>query len=278
MKALTSQGIPIHVDGDPNSGDLIEWILQQGGGQGATGQPGVTGAAGVGITGPSGVTGPAGVSITGPAGVTGVAGVGFTGPAGVGFTGPAGVGITGPAGVTGVAGVGVTGSPGVTGPAGVGATGSPGVTGIAGAAGATGPAGVGAALCLPLVADSAAITLTNMALALGFFNASHRYASKVDLTNFTQCRLVVNKQGTAGAAASKIILRYRTSFDATPANWSDIGSSEVSCAINVQNTVVVSNWINLVAGAKADVFICPLMSGGDGALDPIVGSIVAQFK
>lgn len=248
MKALTSQGIPIHVDG--YAGDLIDYILSQA----SQGPQGETGAAGVGFTGPAGITGPAGVSITGPAGVTGVAGVGITGPAGV--TGVAGVGTTGPAGVTGVAGVGITGSPGVTGAAGVGT----------------------AALCIPLVADSAAITLTNMALALGFFNASHRYALKADLTNFTQVRLVVNKQGTAGAAASKIILRYRTAFDATASNWSDIGESEVSCAINVQNTVVVSSWINLAAGAKADVFIVPLMSGGDGALDPIVGTIVAQFK
>lgn len=133
-------------------------------------------------------------------------------------------------------------------------------------------------IVIPLVADSAAVALTNMAAALNFFNSSHRHATKVDLTGFTQVRLLVNKQATAGAAASKVILRYRTAFDATAANWSDIGSSEVSCAINVQNTVIDSGWINLVAGAKADVFICPLMSGGDGALDPAVGSVTAQFK
>ena len=98
------------------------------------------------------------------------------------------------------------------------------------------------------------------------------------MTAFTQVRLVVNKQGTAGAAASKVILRYRTAFDTTAANWLDIGTREVSCAINSQNNVVVSNWINLAAGAKADVFVCPLMSGGDGVLDPIVGSVTAQFK
>lgn len=213
---------------------------------------------------------------TGPAGVTGSPGVsGATGAPGV--TGPAGVGATGPQGVTGVAGVaGATGSPGVTGSPGI--TGSAGVAGATGSPGVTGAPGAGAALSIPLVADAAGMTLTNMALALGFLNASHRFAIKADLTSFTQCRLIVNKQGTAGAAASKIILRYRTAFDATPANWSDIGSSEVSCAINVQNTVIVTGWIDLVAGAKADVFICPLMSGGDGALDPIVGNVVAQFK
>ena len=133
-------------------------------------------------------------------------------------------------------------------------------------------------MCVTFVADGAGLALTNMALALGFLAASHRFATKADLTNFTQVRLIVNKQVTAGAAASKIILRYRTAFDATPANWADIGTSEVSCAINVQNTVLATAWINLAALARADVFICPIMSGGDGALDPTVGNVAAQFR
>ena len=198
-------------------------------------------------------------------------------------------GDTGSQGIQGVQGVpgadGADGADGAQGPQGNpgadgddGAQGPQGIQGVQGNAGAQGPAGPTSLLCIPLVADAANFALTNMAVALGFLGASHRFAIKADLTNFTQCRLVVNKQGTAGAAASKIILRYRTAFDATPANWVDIGTSEVNCAINVQNTVIASSWINLAAAAKADVFICPLMSGGDGALDPVVGSISAQFK
>lgn len=261
MKVYNKQGIEgLFVQDGEYNGDLMTWILANGG-SGQTGQPGVTGSPGVtgaaGAQGSPGVTGPQGV--TGPAGATGAAGVASS------------------PGVTGQAGA--QGSQGVTGPAGVaGATGQAGVAGATGQPGVTGAAGAGAALCVPLVTDAAGLTLTNMALALGFLGASHRFATKVDLTNFTQVRLLVNKQGTAGAAASKIILRYRTAFDATPANWSDIGASEVSCAINVQNTVLATAWINLVAGAKADVFVCPLMSGGDGALDPVIGNVVAQFK
>jgi hypothetical protein len=48
--------------------------------------------------------------------------------------------------------------------------------------------------------------------------------------------------------------------------------------VNVTNTVLVSNWINLAAGAKADVFITIACSGGDGALDPVFGHIYLQFK
>ena len=174
---------------------------------------------------------------------------------------------------------GIQGLPGNQGPPGNdGAQGQQGIQGAQGNPGAQGPAGPTAGLVVPLVADAANFVLTNMATALGFLGASHRFATKLDLANFTQVRLVVNKQGTAGAAASKIILRYITAFNTTPANWLNIGDSEVSCAINVQNAVLASAWINITALAKADVFIAPLMSGGDGALDPIVGSITAQFK
>lgn len=185
----------------------------------------------------------------------------------------AGFGAQGPAGPQGPQGPqGIQGPAGADGPQGI-----QGIQGPAGADGPQGPAGV-SMLCLPLVADGAGLTLTNQTAALSFLAGSHRYAGKADLTNFTQCRLIVNKQGTAGAAASKIILRYRTAFDATPANWVDIGTSEVSVAINVQNTVLASAWINIAALAKADVFITPLCSGGDGVLDPVVGNITAQFK
>lgn len=210
-----------------------------------------------GTPGPQGPQGPQGEP--GPAGTAGADGAqgpqGVQGPAG--DPGPQGVqGIQGPPGNDGAQGIqGVQGNPGVQGPA--------------------GPASI---LCVPIVSDAAGLTLTNMALALGFLGSSHRYATKVDLTNFTQVRLLVNKQGTAGAAASKIILRYITAFSTTVGSWLDIGSSEVSCAINVQNTVIASAWINITALAKADVFVTAVMSGGDGVLDPVIGNVVAQFK
>ncbi len=117
-----------------------------------------------------------------------------------------------------------------------------------------------------------------MPLAETFLSGSHRHVQRVDLTNFTQCRLVVNKQGTAGAAASKLILKYRTAFDTTVGNYSAIGVSEVSIATNNQNTSSASAWVNLAAGAKADVFVCVSGSGGDGVIDPVFGHVAAQFK
>jgi hypothetical protein len=133
-------------------------------------------------------------------------------------------------------------------------------------------------LIVPIVSDNAAVTWTNMPVALTFWSGSYRHITKVDLTNYTQVRLIVNKQTTAGAAASKLILRYRTAFSTTVGDYSDIGTSEVSVAVNVLNTVLASNWINLATGAKADIFLSLVGSGGDGALDPAFGQIFAQFR
>lgn len=153
-----------------------------------------------------------------------------------------------------------------------------GIQGVQGNAGAQGPAGPSTGLTIPLVMDNAATTWTNMPLAASFFNGSHRYALKVDLTNFTQVRLVVNKQATAGAAASIVVLSYIGAFSVTLGSWLAIGTSSVQLAVNVQNTVLSTSWIDLVAGAKGDVFITLIGSGGDGVLDPAFGNIVAQFR
>lgn len=104
------------------------------------------------------------------------------------------------------------------------------------------------------------------------------HITRVDLSNFTQVRLCVNKLAAAGGASSKLILRYWTSYTQTAATFVDIGASEVSVAANGVNTYVNSAWINLAAGAKADVFLAVVGSGGDGVLDPVFGQIVAQFK
>jgi len=128
----------------------------------------------------------------------------------------------------------------------------------------------------------AALIWTNMPTALSFFLSTATVAKsvlRVDLTGKLQVRLRVNKQGTSGAAASKLILRYKAApFTQVVANYSDIGTSEVSVATNVNGTYLETAWIDLAAGAKADVFLALLGSGGDGALDPAFGYVHAEFK
>ena len=132
---------------------------------------------------------------------------------------------------------------------------------------------------IPLVGAS---PWTNMPVALSFFMATasvSKHVSKIDLTGYTQVRLLVLKTTVAGAAASKLILRYRTAFDQTVGNWSDIGTAEVSVVCTGTDTFLDTGWINLAAGAKADgIFVALLGSGGNGALDPTFGLIEAEFK
>ena len=257
------------------------------------GPQGPTGTAGAdsnvpGPTGPTGWTGAQGIDgsasstgATGPQGEQGAQGeLGETGETGA--TGPAGQdGATGPTGWTGYTGdAGDIGPTGPTGNAGAqGATGSAGPTGYTGYTGYTGASGGGGGqLILLLSTDGANVTWTNMPSAATFLFGSHRHVGLVDLSGYTQCRFIVNKQGTAGVAGSKFILRYYTSFSTTVADYLDIGTGEVSVAVNTTNSVLSTAWIDLAAGAKADVFVAVIGSGGNGTIDPIFGSVSAQFK
>jgi len=122
-----------------------------------------------------------------------------------------------------------------------------------------------------------------MPLALSFWLSTATVAKgieRADLSGgYTQVRLRMNKQGTAGAAASKLILRYKAApFTQAVADYADIGASEVSLACNSANAFSETAWIDLISGARADVFLALLGSGGDGILDPAFGTIVAEFK
>jgi hypothetical protein len=134
-------------------------------------------------------------------------------------------------------------------------------------------------LVVPILA---ALVWTNMPAALSFWLSTATVARgvrRIDLTGYTQVRLRVNKQAVAGAAGSTLILRYKASpFTQVVANYSDIGASEVSVAVDVANSYIETAWINLVAGAKADVFLALLGSGGNGTLDPAFGYVHAEFK
>lgn len=267
-----------------------QWQQQSAEGPaGPAGPQGPQGPAGAdGAQGPAGPQGDQGLQgIQGPAGADGAQGPagppGDAGPQGIqGIQGPPGNdGAQGPAGPQGDPGPqGIQGIQGIQGPAGAdGAQGPQGIQGPQGDAGPQGPAGPASLLVIPVCAATAAAnTWTNMPTAETFLFGSYRHVVKVDLTNFTQVRLVANKQANAGAAASKIFVKYRTAFDTTVGNYSAIGTSAVEVAVNVANTVLVTNWIDLVAGAKADVFLAVAGSGGDGVIDPAFGSILLEFK
>lgn len=125
----------------------------------------------------------------------------------------------------------------------------------------------------------ASTTWTDMPSAETFFNGANRGSTGVDLTNYTQVRLKVTMLGTGCVSGGVITLKYKTGNTWTNvASFSTIGASAVTAACDVTSTISDSGWINLVAGAKADVSIAISGTGGDGVVDPTFGNINAQFR
>lgn len=121
---------------------------------------------------------------------------------------------------------------------------------------------------------------TNMAAAEAFFISKtvNRAATDIDLSDYTQVRLVLTKTGVAGDTGAKVYLKYFTAYSTTVGDYLTIGTSEVSVTVDVTNDTLKSSWIALAAGAKADVSIALTGDGGDGAKDPQFGAVVAQFR
>lgn len=140
------------------------------------------------------------------------------------------------------------------------------------------PGGSSPQLIVPFIAEGANAADTNATAAARFFQGSHRHVQRVDLTNMTEVRFLVNRQATNGAAGYTLELRYHTAHATTIGTYSQIGTSAVSVNCVTANTYYQTAWIALAAGAKADVYLAIQGSGGDGVLDPAHGSIVAHFR
>lgn len=123
-------------------------------------------------------------------------------------------------------------------------------------------------------------TWSNMPNTLQFFDSSSAYVTQIDLTAYNQVRLIVNKQGTAGASGSKLLVRYQATTGApfTESSYLAIGTSEVSLAVDTTNNILVTSWIDLVSGAKSDVWVALMGIDGDTTADPVFGNIYAEFR
>jgi hypothetical protein len=123
-------------------------------------------------------------------------------------------------------------------------------------------------------------TWSNMPNTLQFFDSSSAYVTQIDLTSYNQVRLIVNKQGTAGATGSKLLVRYQVTTGApfTESSYLAIGTSEVSLAVDTTNNILTTSWIDLASGAKSDVWVALMGIDGDTTADPVFGNIYAEFR
>lgn len=133
-------------------------------------------------------------------------------------------------------------------------------------------------IAVPISAiPQAQVTWTSMPGSDTFFVGSHRHVQLVPAGVYTEVRLVVNKQATAGSAGAKLTLKYATSFSTSVASYSDIGTSAVEVAINTTNTILDTGWITMASGAKTDIYMALVGNAGAGA-SPGFGHITAYFR
>ncbi len=123
------------------------------------------------------------------------------------------------------------------------------------------------------------VTLTDQSSTTQFFANSNRNITRADLSLYTQARLVARvTTGSASANTPRLILRYRNgAFSTTVGDYSDIGTSAVSTSL-ASTGVIDSGWVDLASGAKNDVLVTLVQIGGDGAADPVVGTVMAYFR
>lgn len=112
----------------------------------------------------------------------------------------------------------------------------------------------------------------------GFLFSDFDAVTQVDLTYYTEARLIVVKKAIAGSAGSQICLRYIGAFSTTASDYLALGTSEIYVAIDTINTVLASAWISITTFAKADVFLAIIGLGGDDSTGPEFGNISAQFR
>jgi hypothetical protein len=122
-------------------------------------------------------------------------------------------------------------------------------------------------------------TLTDQANAEAFYTQANGMIHLVDLTLFRQVRLLVRVgTGSASTNTPRLRVRYKTgAFSTTVGAFSDIGTSEVSCSLTTATTLA-SSWIDLAAGAKADVWVAVTQLGGDSGADPAISLVNVQYR
>lgn len=109
--------------------------------------------------------------------------------------------------------------------------------------------------------------------ALTEFIGNIFYRTKADLSNANQARLTVVVR-TIGRPTAEIRVQYST--DQT--TWYYLDNVSGPGAVIGVAGLIVSPWVNLVAGAKADVFLRLTGINGNAILSPAFGMITVQFR
>ena len=106
------------------------------------------------------------------------------------------------------------------------------------------------------------------------FNASTAYRSRHDLTNATQARLLLFNSSGLYLGTPALAAQFSTDGGAT---WTCLDGG-TGPSLSYAAGTVSSGWITLTAGARADVLLRIVASGGNGTNSQGYGSIYIQAK
>lgn len=112
--------------------------------------------------------------------------------------------------------------------------------------------------------------------ALTEFNGLTIHRAKHDLTNATQVRLALflSSPNALPVAVPTVAVQYSANGGAT---WSYLDGA-TGPSVTYGAGAVIGGWVGLTAGAKADVLLRVVASGGDGATSLGFGTLAVQAK
>ncbi|MGA1851998.1 hypothetical protein VH570_14290 [Sphingobium sp. HT1-2] len=123
------------------------------------------------------------------------------------------------------------------------------------------------------------LTWNAMPAAATLLPGATRGVMPLDLRRFSQARLVVNRQGVAGATGAKLATKFNVSGSFAAANFNDLGTAPIEVGLDAINQVVDSGWVNIAAAARvAKAYIALVGYGGDGTASPSFGAISIDLR
>lgn len=128
-------------------------------------------------------------------------------------------------------------------------------------------------------ADETSFAWSNQPSALTELLNTNRYRTQAELGKYEQFRIVWYVT-TAGTAGSVVGVQYSDDGGTT---WSGLdngnsGSNSSETVSTASTGLIVSAWANLASGAKGDVQLRIVGSGGDGVADPAYGTMKVKFR
>ena len=127
-------------------------------------------------------------------------------------------------------------------------------------------------------ADEGNIAWSNMPLAVTQFDNDDALVNRLDMTYYSEFRIVINVDSSVGTTACKLGLQFNDGSWRGLDNDSVNAQSTTTISCDVATKPAVSSWATIHANARGDYNIRVVGSGGDGVADPQFGGVYVQFR